>query len=303
MNPNDHMNNQLNMLLNQMNQNNQMNQINMNLNPVENNSIKIDINSANLFNNKDPIKKLKFKNMSNNVIYNATISKYFTRNELYSLIGLYERNFILIYKDDILENIESNIDDIPDGTTIEIFNKTKEGYHKKHLYYHYLLDKYKNSFKINVIFIYSTGEKYTINFPSDISISQMIKVVKYEHELHGDICFICYGHRLKDNDNSKLSQNFKHSNVEITVVVPHELECGFHIKDIKAIILVKDKNIVKTTNVNRHNSIQSLISIIEKLIEAKIKKLYIEDKLMDLKDEKSIASLGIKDDFICTAEI
>ena len=94
----------------------------MNLNPVQNNLIKIDINSANLFNNKDPIKKLKFKNMSNNVIYNATISKYFTRNELYSLIGLYERNFILIYKDDILENIESNIDDIPDGATIEIFN-------------------------------------------------------------------------------------------------------------------------------------------------------------------------------------
>ena len=156
---------------------------------------------------------------------------------------------------------------------------------------------------INVIFSYSTGGKYIINFPSDISISQMIKVVKFEHELHGDVCFLCCGQRLKDNDNSKLSQYFNHSNIGITITEPHALECGFHTKDIKAIILVKDKNIVKTTNVKRHNSIQSLISIIENLIKAKIKKLYIEDKLMDLKDEKSIASLGIKDDFICTVEI
>ena len=115
--------------MNEMNQMNQMNQINMNPNQVQN-VTKIDINSVEFFNNKDPIKKLKFKNISNNRIYNATISKYFTRNELYSFIGLYERNFILIYKDDIFENSESNIDDIPDGATFEIFNKTKEDIYK-----------------------------------------------------------------------------------------------------------------------------------------------------------------------------
>lgn len=194
MNPMNQMNlvnpmNQMN-LMNQMNpmnptiqmmQQNMNNQNNNNGNQIQNEPIEMDINFILLYGINDPIKKLKFRNVSNNDIYKATISKYFTKRELYWLIGQYEKNnFILIYKDNILEKDESNIDDIPDGDTIDIYNKTKEGYHIKHPYYNYLLEKYPNSPIKNVIFSYNNGKKFIIFFPSDTSIAQMIKVLKFE---------------------------------------------------------------------------------------------------------------------------
>ena len=74
-------------------------------------------------------------------------------------------------------------------------------------------------------------------------------------------------------------------------------------KELRVIILVKDKNIVKTTNVLRFNSIKTLIFRIENLINSKINKLFIEDKEISLNNDQSIASLGIKKDFTCMVEI
>lgn len=300
----------------QMNQNNQMMpngmpymmqnvmQNNINQNQVQNEPFEIDVNFISLYGIQDPIKILKFKNVSNNKIYKATISQYFTKSDLYWLIKNYENNFILIYKDDVLENDESDIDDIPDGTTIDVYNKAKEGYHIKNLYYNYLLEKYKSSFK-NIVFSDINGKSFSIYFPSNISISQMIKVLKFEFKYKDDAFYLYNDEKLKDNDNSKLSQKMYNSqNVRITIIDSSSLKCGFGTrKIIKAIILVKDKNIVKTTNVERFYSINYLISKIEDSINSKIKSLYIEDKQINLNNEKTIASLGIKDDFICTVEI
>ena len=100
--------------MNPMNQMNQMNQLihnNINQNQVQNEPIEIEANFCLLYGIKDPIKKIKFKNISNNNIYNATISKYFT-SELYSFIGVYDKNHILIYNNDTMEDNESNINDI-----------------------------------------------------------------------------------------------------------------------------------------------------------------------------------------------
>ena len=77
---------------------------------------------------------------------------------------------------------------IPDGATIEIFNKIKEGYNIKHLYYYYLLERYKNSSIIYLIFSFNT-KKFAIRFPSYISISQMIKAVKLEFKLDDNTPF------------------------------------------------------------------------------------------------------------------
>ena len=132
----------------------------------------------------------------------------------------------------------------------------------------------------------------------------MIKSIKFEFNFKDELTFLCDGQKLNYNDNSKLSQKFYDSNVKLTLIDNSSLKSVLPIrKEIKAIILVKDKNIVKMTNVERFKSIKSLISIIKDVINSKIKKLYIEDKQINLNDEKTIASLGIKDDFICTVEI
>ena len=132
----------------------------------------------------------------------------------------------------------------------------------------------------------------------------MIKAIKFEFNFKDELTFLCDGQKLNYNDNSKLSQKFYDSNVKLTLIDNSSLKSVLPIrKEIKAIILVKDKNIVKMTNVERFKSIKSLISIIKDVINSKIKKLYIEDKQINLNDEKTIASLGIKDDFICTVEI
>ena len=207
----------------------------------------------------------------------------------------------MIYKDDILEDDESNIDDIPDGTTIEIYNKINDQSHTKNLYYHYLLEKYKNCSKINFICSFC-GEKLYFTFPSDISISQMIKAMKFDFSSKNDIK-IFYNSQLLKNDNSKLSEKFNKL-VTLDVIEENPIQCGFPPrKIIQVIILVKDKNIVKTGNITRFNSIQTLIFDIELKIKSKIKKLWIEDKEINLNDEKTISSLGIKDNFICVVEI
>ena len=132
----------------------------------------------------------------------------------------------------------------------------------------------------------------------------MIKSIKFEFNFKDELTFLCDGQKLNYNDNSKLSQKFYDSNVKLTLIDNSSLKSVLPIrKEIKAIILVKDKNIVKMANVERFKSIKSLISIIKDVINSKIKKLYIEDKQINLNDEKTIASLGIKDDFICTVEI
>ena len=277
-------------------------QNNINQNQAQNEPIEIDINFALLYGIKDPIKIIKFKNSSNNEIFKATISKFFTKSELYWLIGFYVKsNFVLIYKDDILENDESNIDDIPDGTTIEVYNKINDQSHTKNPYYHYLLEKYKNCSKINFI-CYFREEKLNFTFPSDISISQMIKAMKFDFTLKNDVKII-YNSQVLQNDNSKLSQKFSEY-VHLDVVEDRPIQSGFPPrKIIQVIILVKDKNIVKTENITRFNSIQTLIFDIEIKIKSKIKKLWIEDKEINLNDEKTISSLGINDNSICVVEI
>jgi hypothetical protein len=293
--------------MNQMNHNNIPNtmQNNINQNQAQNQPNEEDINFVSMYGIKDPKKKIIFKNSSTKNIYKAKISKYFTKNELYWLIGHYEKsNFILIYKDDILENDESNIDDIPDGTTIEIYTKIKEGSLIKNPYYSYLLEKNKDCLPILIKFSFYKDRKlknFNVSFPCDISVSQMIKVLKFEFKDH--FHFIFEAKKLEDNDDSKLSRKFGKDQL-IYIIDYSNMGCGFKdFKEFKAIILVKDKNIVKTTKVCRFYSIDGLISNIENILNSKIKTLFIEDKKIDLNNEETIASLGIKDDFICTVEI
>ena len=75
--------------------------------------------------------------------------------------------------------------------------------------------------------------------------------------------------------------------MDLTLIDSSSLKCGFSPrKIIQTIFLVKDRNIVKKTNVERFNSIKSLISIIENKINSKVKKLYIEDKQININEKK-----------------
>ena len=130
----------------------------------------------------------------------------------------------------------------------------------------------------------------------------MIKAMKFDFTLKNDVKII-YNSQVLQNDNSKLSEKFSEY-VLLDVVEDRPIQSGFPPrKIIQVIILVKDKNIVKTENITRFNSIQTLIFDIEIKIKSKIKKLWIEDKEINLNDEKTISSLGINDNFICVVEI
>ena len=130
----------------------------------------------------------------------------------------------------------------------------------------------------------------------------MIKAMKFDFTLKNDVKII-YNSQVLQNDNSKLSQKFSEY-VHLDVVEDRPIQSGFPPrKIIQVIILVKDKNIVKTENITRFNSIQTLIFDIEIKIKSKIKKLWIEDKEINLNDEKTISSLGINDNSICVVEI
>ena len=304
MNPMNPMN-QINQM-NQMNHNNIPNimQNNMDQNQPQNQSKEILINFNSLYGIMDQIKTIIFKHRSTNTTYIANISIYFRKSDLYWLIKQYVKsNFILIYTDDILENDESNIDDILDGAIIEIYDKISDGNHINNPYYYYLLEKNDNFPKKNYIFNCSKGKRLYFNFPSNISISQMIKVMKFEINSKNGISIMYNNQKLEDNDTTKLSDKIS-DNAILYLNIFSSVQSGFPPrKEIKVIILVKDKNIVKTIDVTRFNSINTLVYSIENKINSKIKKLSIEDKEINLNEEKSIASLGINDDFICTVEI
>ena len=82
----------------------------------------------------DKRKKINFIDTKNNRI-TKYFPIYFTKNELYTYInGLNAQETILFYKNDILDNNESSIQDIEDNSTITLFPNPKKNYIKSSLY-------------------------------------------------------------------------------------------------------------------------------------------------------------------------
>ena len=96
----------------------------------------------------DERKQINFIDIKNNRI-EKYFPIYFTKSEFYTYINsLNGQETILFYKDDILDNDESSIQDIDDNSTIILFSKPTNIYYNSSLYKY--IDKSFKKSKTNI---------------------------------------------------------------------------------------------------------------------------------------------------------
>ena len=160
------------------------------------------------------------------------------------------------------------------------------------------------------VFIDGGGIRSTLFFPDDISFSEMLKIIFFTFGLDQSSLInrnlIVYAEK-----NLLLRDKFKYyikNEIRFSDNVLGGIQTCFG-KDIKAEIFEKGKNYsLNTINIGLLNSNKHLINRIRIYLcldndKKKINKITIDGKEIDIKEEKSLLSLGIKDDFSCKIEL
>lgn len=302
-------NNQINQNLNMdmINQNNFFNQINL-ANPLMNQNFPNEINNntpIDLFPYiKDTKKTFIFINCNNekNIIM---IPISLSKSDLYSIASAYKTlensNIILSYKNRLIKNNESFIEEIPDGAEINIIEDRDI---PNIAYYDSLIKKYGNNDLRNIYLYLQTGRKLIFPLPGNSTISELIKVINYK--LDGDqrnLNLMVNGSTF--TESTKELKDIMTSNIlTIEVFEINKMPIYFG-KNINATLIINEKGVQKEIKITFGNleSTKTLYERFETMIGKKIKKLYLNEKEINREDVKSLLSIGIKNDFTLKDEI
>ena len=304
------MNNQMNeqFLMNMIMFQNQMNHIiNNNINQNENENeneenmlIFFNIAYDNIFKSiTDQKKNIIFK-----VLKGKTITKhipiYFTKKELYSLVnGVNVKKTILFYENNILSDDDSSINDIRDNSTILLFFKPSYNNFRESSLYKYLSTLYGNSQKINVL-VDLAGRRKLFIFFRDFSISLMLKLFIAVLDTKSTDAYFVSGSQLHINDNRKIGDLFWNDQINVIISETENLKATYFTgKKIKATIIYKNKNLVKSFFVYKYSPISLLFKFSIKGESLENKKIVYNENILNKNDKHSFASLGIDNDFIC----
>ena len=297
---NQMMNNQMMniMLQNQMNQNNN----NQNEEPV----MHIFYHTA----YDDILKKLTdqkkaiiFKDPINNKTITKQIPIYFTKNELYSFVnGVNMAKTVLMYDNNILDDDDSSINDIPNNSTIFLFLSPSYNKFKQSGLYKYLCNNYPNNQKINVI-VNIGDHRYVFTFSRDFPISLMIQLFCVLLDTKKSDGYLYCGSILNINDNRKIGDLTSISNEMGILIVSSRgvIANYFNGKIITVAMLYKNRNIFKYYCISKYSPISRLFKL-EHDNNLKNKKIIYNGKELNKNDKHSLASLGINDVFGCIVE-
>ena len=239
-------------------------------------------------------------------LYKIKMPLNITKMDLYSIAETYRERFyskiLLVYKDAILEKDETSIDFISDDDTFIII---EDRIYPNDTYYKSIIAQNKNeemlSFDIKIDNDWDNN--FRLSFPSNIPFSEMRKAIELKIGDH-NILFIGVSDRKNDTIIKKLFRNpNKIIKIHISDGAPLSI-MEYYGKQILADVIV-DKNEKKNfkTPIGLLNSNKYLINIIEMRTYLKVKKIYFNEKEISMDKEKSLSSLGIKDNFICRVEI
>ena len=302
MNPNmNNMNiinpNMFNLNMNQMNNNMNLNQINEGvmgfnqINDVEDIFPYID----------EPKKILKFSNIStikNGKYITVKIPNSITKRDLYSIARKYQvdiySNIILSCNNYLLLEDDTLIEGIEEGTVINIIEDIDfpDG-----SFYKALMKKHENAEKKNLRFNIVNENSKIIEFPKNITVSEMMKAAFSKLLLNSK------SSRMLGipSDNSKINQFQEYQSFTIYKADPLEKHWRFG-KKILATVISNNK-IETIIQIGTLNSITQLIKGIELSFSKKLKKLYIREMEYGKNDIKSLKSIGIDDNFLCKVEL
>ena len=249
----------------------------------------------------DKRKTINFIDTKNNRI-TKIFPIYFTKSELYSYIKcLNHLETILFYRNDILDNNESSIQDIGDNNTITLFFKPTKNYRNSSLY-KYIDNLFPNTLKSNVSVTSPTGTHYNYVLPNKIKISLMIKFISLVLDLNSDFIFVFNGEKMNELDGRKIHELFDSENLPITIIAPHNLRADTTFgKWIKVTMFHLKKKVFIKGKVCKYWPIKDLYQSLSK-DEFKNMHIFFNGKKLDKNDNNSIASLGINEDFECIIE-
>ena len=255
---------------------------------------------------EEPKKMIKFIN-SNYKEYKVKIPLSITKYDLYSIAQIYKffhnnnkhgignhSNILLIHNNLILNRDETSIECINENDILIIIEPRN---FPDNSYYKSL--KERNKEKGSIIFIFSSGKKINRIFPDDIKICEIYKSINLEFGLDINSYYI-YAKGRKLNLNGQMKGSFLFG-LESHIFESNLLNKQFFGKIIMAKIIY-NKKIEYSGPIGILDSIKVLKEIIYTLNHKKIKKLKIENKVIEEGDIRSLFSLGIKNDFTCFVE-
>ena len=290
------MNNQNFINPNNFNQNMNLNQINQNL---ENNNYVEDV----LPYINEPKKILKFSTISNNSNGNYITVKLpnsITRSDLYSIAKKYQTDYcsdiILSYNNYLLKNDNSTIEGIPENSIINIIEDVD---YPDDSYYNNLMKKNEKEEKIRFGFFLPSGKIKYLIFPNNITFSEMEKAAFSKLSLNTKSTRILDLPKDKNEKLNTLINNYCFPVDECHSINSH---WGFG-KIINAKIKDINEKELSVFQIGTLNSTLQLYKNAETLCSRKVKKLSIKNKLIERENIKSLASIGINEDFECIVEL
>jgi hypothetical protein len=315
--------NNINQMNNMFIMNNNMNQINNNINQINKmNNQMIFINQMNNMNNmnqnypmeqfdvypyiKENKKNIIFSRINNsNILVKIPISLRY--NELYSTARKYRINIYsdikLFYKNQILNEDESTIDNILDNDIIYIY-ETLEGIDPS--YYNLYLYQHNNEKQFNIIFnLLSTQVKKVMRFTLNTTIEEMIILffceMKISKKYQNNFKFIYNSITLNENEKSTLIQKGLMNNSNIIIIELKQLKKIFEGKILNVTLKNKNKKtLICEINAGTLQQIKNFYSDLENsLTNYLIKDVEAEGHNLKKDDERTLSSIGIRNDFIC----
>ena len=248
---------------------------------------------------RDKRKSFIFKDITKNKMIIKYLPIYFTKRDLYSYINQLNSNkTVLFYNNNILNNDESSIEDIPDNSTILLFVQPYHNNLRNSSLYKYIMNLFKNSENFNIITEENKGIHAFI-FPIDISIYLMIKLISYELQLDDSFHFLFNGDKIDIYNKTKI-KNFIANNSKIIIYSPKNIfnRGYFFGKKTKVTMFYIKTNIFKSEKVYKYSPISELFDIFKDDNSKNIRIIY-KGKELNKNDNHSLASLGINDDFEC----
>ena len=249
----------------------------------------------------DQKKKINFTNMKKDKILTLSFPIFFTKNELYSYINrLDSRIAVLFYGNNILNNDDSSIQDIPDNSTIILFNRPSPDYMKSSLY-KYIMNLFPNKNFCNIgTEDLDSGATHNYVFNEDFSVSLIVKFISIILNLDNNSYLLFGGKKWDFNDNTKIKDIFGAPNKIKIIHVKNLIGFSdFKGKEIKATMFYKNKDIFKSKLVSKYTPISSLFTIFLDDDSLKNNNIIYNGNILNKNDNHSLASLGIKDDFEC----
>lgn len=251
---------------------------------------------------KEPKILIKFIN-SDYTIYKVSIPMTITKYDLYTIAKLYKyykyssSDILLIHKNSILKDDETSIKCISENDEIRIIELRN---YPDNTYYN-LLNQRNTKAKKNIQFLFNSGKRNNMFFPEDTTISEMLKAFYLNFGLEKDYNILLYNSmKLNPNDNKRIN-TFQDG---ILIIVNQCKNQPYILgKSVEVHISYSDKEIYDWIfEIGLLNSVNYIIKKNESFYKSKIKKLMIEKKEINRKDESPLYKIGIKNNFHCYIE-